>query len=260
MKMQNFIVIGTAKSGTTSLYHYLKQHPQIYMSPLQEPKFFAFEEGEKPNFNGPGDTNANSHVITNLEIYLKLFAERKDEVAIGEISPSYLYCQNVPERIKKILPDVKLIAILRNPVDRAYSNYLHLLASGRETLTSFEKALQVEEERICSNWEYFWHYKSQGFYYKQLKRYFNLFDKKQIEVYLYEDYQFNPLSVLQNIFSFLNVNSSFLPNISEKHNATKVPKSIAIHKFITQPNLVKSLFRPLFPSPLRQKIGGIMHK
>ena len=260
MILPNFLVIGAAKSGTFSLFNYLRQHPQIYMSPAKEPKYFEFNEGEKLCFNGPGDMAANLKVTTDLESYCKLFEGVTDEIAIGECSPSYLYCQGTSERIKNLLPDVKVIAILRNPVERAYSNFLHLLASGREPLNSFEQALKAEQERIKANWEYFWHYKNQGFYYAQLKHYFDIFDRKQIKVYLYEYYQSEPTMFLNDIFTFLDVDSNFVPRIAERYNVAKVPKSIALHNLTARPNPARSLVKTLLPTKWQKKIGRAVNK
>lgn len=260
MTLPNFLVIGAAKTGTSSLYNYLKQHPQIYMSPAKEPKYFAFNEGEKVCFNGPGDMAANLGVTTDIDSYRKLFEGVTDEIAIGECSPSYLYCQGTPKRIKNVLADVKVIAILRNPVERAYSNFLHLFSSGREPLNSFEQALKAEQERIKSNWEYFWHYKNQGFYYKKLKHYFDIFDREQIKVYLYEDYQSEPIMLLKDIFAFLDVDSNFMPNLSKRYHVNKSPKSLTFHSLIARPNLARSLVQTLLPTKWQKKIGRAVKK
>ncbi|MBE9116300.1 sulfotransferase [Lusitaniella coriacea LEGE 07157] len=254
IKLPTFLVIGAAKCGTTALYHYLKQHPQIHMSPVLEPKFFEFADGKMTGFNGPGDRNANSHVTTDLESYSKLFEASENEIAQGESSPSYLYCEGVPERIKETIPDVKIIAILRHPVERAYSNYLHLYASGREPITDFEQALNAEQERMDKDWEYFWHYKRQGFYSKKLKKYFDIFDRDQIKVFLYEDYRANPQAVLKEIFEFINVDETFVPNFEQKHNVTSFAKSRTLVNLMTQPNPIKSIVKPLIPSGIRSKI------
>ncbi len=260
MILPNFLVIGAAKSGTSSLFNYLRQHPQIYMSPVKEPKYFAFNEGEKLCFNGPGDMAEHLEVTTDLESYCQLFAGVTNEIAIGECSPSYLYCQGTAERIKNLLPNVKIIAILRHPVERAYSNFLHLLSAGREPLNSFEQGLEAEPERIKANWEYYWHIKNQGFYYTQLKRYFDLFEKKQIQVYLYEYYQSQPTMFLKDIFTFLDIDSNFVPNISERFNVTKPPKSLAFHNLTTRQNPARSLVKTLIPTNWQNQIEQVLNK
>lgn len=254
MVMPNFLIIGAAKAGTTALYYYLKQHPQIYMSPVKETNFFALE-GEKLNFRGPGDHEAiNSFSITDLESYLLQFQEVSNEIAIGEASPLYLYSPKAPERIKFYIPNAKLIAILRNPVERAYASFLHLIRDGRESFTDFTQALQEEEARIQNNWEHIWHYKQMGFYYNQLKRYYDTFAPGQIKVYLYEDFKTRPVSVLQDIFRFLGVDDTFIPDMSIRPNVSGIPKSKVMHSFLTKPNLIKTILKPFFPARLRQRI------
>lgn len=218
--MPNFLIIGAAKSGTTSLYEYLKQHPQIWMSSVKETNFFALE-GELLKFCGSGDQNyINKFSITKIEDYLKLFQGVENKIAIGEASPLYLYHPMASRRIQHYIPDAKLIVILRNPVDRAYSSFLHLVRDGREPLRNFAQALQEEEVRICNNWEHIWHYQQMGFYYIQLNRYFNTFSRQQIRVYLFEDFITNPVYMLKDIFQFLGVDDSFIPNLSIKHNVS----------------------------------------
>lgn len=232
MIMPNFLIIGAAKAGTTALHHYLKQHPQIYMSPVKETNFFAFE-GEKIDFSGPDDRKLiNRYSVNNLEAYQALFKNALNETAIGEACPSYLYRQKAPERIRHYIPDAKLIAILRNPVERAYSSYLMHVREGREQLTNFAQALREEETRIRNNWGW-GHYVNQGFYYAQLKRYFDLFSRSQIKVYLYEDFRDNVVSLLQDILRFIDVDETFVPDMSIRHNVSGTPKNKVLHTCLT---------------------------
>lgn len=142
MTMPNFLIVGAQKAGTTSLHYYLKQHPQIYMRPRKEPHFF---EGMHWDFYRPGRIML---AVTDLADYQALFEGVTDEKAIGEASASYLYSPKAPTLIKRSIPDARLIAILRNPPDRAYSNFLHCVRGGRESIVDFAEALRVEEERI----------------------------------------------------------------------------------------------------------------
>lgn len=253
MTMPNFLVIGAAKAGTTALYYYLKQHPQIYMSPEKEPKFFALE-GDKLDFRGPGDReNINKSAITDIETYRQLFKGVTNEIAIGEASPLYLYSPKAAERIKKYIPHAKLIAILRNPIERAYSGYIMHVREGRETAKDFAEALQEEETRILNNWGW-GHYVNVGFYHTQLKRYLDLFDREQIRVYLYEDLKTNPISLVQDIFRFLGVDDTFLPDTSLKYNVAGVPKNDALKALIKNLNPVKPAMNFLLPDKLRHYV------
>ena len=251
MTMPNFLIIGAAKAGTTALYHYLQQHPQIYMSPIKEPYFFAFE-GEQINFQGPVDSNKS--YITDIKTYRALFEGVTNEIAIGEASPGYLYSSKATERIQHYIPDAKLIAILRDPIERAYSNFLNLIRQDLEPLPDFVQAMLAEEERINDNWSFRWHYRQRGFYFNQLKRYFELFDQSRIKIYLYEEFQDNSVTVLHDIFEFLDVDKIFVPNMSRKHNVSRVPKNKTLHRFLKQSSPVKSTIKSFLPSSLRQSV------
>ena len=251
--LPNFLIIGAAKAGTTALHEYLKQHPQIYMTPTKETNFFAFE-GEEINFKGIGDEALKEFSITDLETYQAQFDSVTTEKAIGEACPSYLYYPQAAARIKKYIPDVRLIVILRNPVDRAYANFLHTVRDDREPHTDFALALQDEATRIANNWEWFWHYIQAGFYGKQLEQYYKIFPDSQIKVYLYKDLKANAIATLQDIFRWLEVNDTFVPDMALRPNKSGMPKNKFLHQILTKPNPVKTLLKPLFPAKIRQKI------
>src|SRR5215204_1417049 len=227
MTMPNFFLIGAQKAGTTSLYSYLKQHPQIYMSPIKEPFFFDHEidsRGEvvREKFGGP----VTPHVkFADIREYRTLFRGVSGEKAIGEASVLYIYAPGTAERIKRYVPEAKLIALLRNPADRAYSAFLHAVRIGREPLTDFAQALREEDDRIRYNWHYQFHYRNRGLYYAQLKRYFEVFGREKVGVWLYEDLSNDPIGVVQSVLRFLGVNDTFTPDISRKHNPSRIPKS-----------------------------------
>lgn len=256
MVMPNFLIIGAAKAGTTSLYYYLNQHPQIYMSSVKEPRFFALE-GEKLNFQNP-DQGINHTSVTSLDEYCALFNEVTDEMAIGEASPLYLYSTKATERIKHYIPDAKLIAILRDPVQRAFSCYTHLVRENYEKL-SFEQGLKEEEQRIQKNWAHLWHYKHGGYYYKQLKRYFDTFPAEQIKVFLYEELNTDSVAVVQDTLRFLGVDDSFVPDLT-RMNVSGVPKSRLLHTFLNTNNPVRNFLKPLFPKDLRESASRQIKK
>ena len=221
-KKPNFIIIGAMKAATTSIYTYLKQHPDIFMTKVKEPMFFN-------NFNQNTDFKVlgnKSKKVNSLLDYFSMFSSVKNESAIGEASPAYIYNENAPHLIKEHLPDVKIIAILRQPTDRAYSNFLHTKRADRENVNSFEQAIKIEKERISDNWSPLYHYIQKGFYSVQLKRYYNLFPKENIKVYLFEDVVKNPKETLKDIFKFLNVDENIEIDVSKKSNVSGTPKGI----------------------------------
>jgi len=258
MTMPNFLIIGTAKAGTSALYRYMKQHPEIYMPRFKEPRFFALES-EKVTCLGPGDNQRfNRRTFTNINDYLTLFQGVSNEKAVGEASTLYLYNPRTPGRIKYYVPNMRLIAILRDPAERAYSAFLHLVREGWEPLIDFKQALRKEEMRIRGKWEPLWHYKGMGFYYGQLKRYFDIFDQKQIKVYLYEDFKTYPIDTLQNIFHFLGLDETFTPNMSTKPNVSGIPKNKRLHSFLVKPSLIKKLLKPFLPTETRWRLKNIL--
>lgn len=250
MIMPNFLIIGAAKAGTTSLYGYLEQHPQVYMSSIKEPRFFALE-GEKLDFRGPAQS-INHTSVTTLAEYFQLFEEATAQTAIGEASTVYLSHPLAAERIKHYIPDVKLIAVLRDPAERAFSSYLHLVRDGYETL-SFAEALEAEPVRIKENWQPLWYYKERGFYYRQLQKYFEIFKSEQIKIYLYEDLAKNGTEITQDISRFLEIDNNFTPDLTRK-NVSGIPKNRLVQNLLTKKNPLKSVLKPLLPESLRQSV------
>ena len=172
MTMPNFLIIGAMKSGTTALYYYLEQHPEIYMSPVKEPNFFSSQEQE----------NA-ADAVTHIGSYQHLFRGVSGEKAIGEASHSYLYDPRAAAEIRSYIPGAKLIATLRNPIDRAYSHFLYMVRSGTEPLDDFAQALREEEVGIHKE-RTFQDYIGRGLYYDQLERCFGTFPREQVRAYL----------------------------------------------------------------------------
>ena len=256
MAFPNAIVIGAPRSGTTSLYNYLKQHPQVYMSPLKETRFFAYE-GTSVNYRGPTDPQTiNRDTVTELDDFLRLFEGRSDEPVTGEASPIYLYRSQAPKRIHHYIPDAKLIAIFRNPIDRAYSDFLNMVRLGREPLYDFAEALRAEEQRIEQGWGPFYHYRSKGFYFEQVKRYTKLFDREQMKFYLYEDLNRDTDGLMKNIAQFLEIDDTHSLDTTTKHNKSGVPKSKFIHDLITN-RYVSLLFPGNTLGKVRRRLKNI---
>lgn len=251
MSLPNFLIIGAAKAGTSSLHYYLSQHPQIFMPDLKEPKFFALA-GEELNFQNP-DQAINYDSITRLDEYKNLFKDVNGEIAVGEASPIYLYSEKAAHRIRRHIPDAKLIVILRNPIERAFSCYTHLRREGYETL-SFEAALEMEEQRIKNNWAHLWHYKQAGFYSKQLKPYLNLFERNQIKILLFDDLCKDSTALLREIYDFLGAETDFIPDL-EKRNVSGMPKSLLLQKLLFRGNFVRDAFLSIFPRSLYRDVA-----
>jgi len=228
MKLPSFLIIGAQKAGTTSLHAALEHHPDIFMSTPKELYFFDVDE----NYN------------RGTEWYAKFFRDWRDEKVAGESTPDYLWYKPVPERIAEILPNAKLIILLRNPVSRAYSSYWYAYCNGDETL-SFEDALAAESFRATQGRSIHGisSYVERGLYSEQIKRYLNFFDRSQLLFLITEEYKKNPENTLQKATKFLGVqcNPEFLKKAKNiKKNVSRMPRSARLHKLV--PPLLKSFY------------------
>lgn len=218
--LPTFLIVGAAKAGTSSVFHYLKEHPEVHTSNIKET--FYFNNFDFNSINRSGGAYWKKP-ITTLNEYKKLFLSSFPGIrASGEASTSYLpfYLETIP-RIKNTLGDPKIIIILRNPVDRAFSNYLHHKRDGFEQF-SFEQALKLEEQRVKENWWCTYQLRAWGFYYESVKAYIENFSN--VKVSLYDDLKSDPKQFIKNIYRFIGVDSDFKPELQERYNASNFPK------------------------------------
>jgi hypothetical protein len=201
----NFLVVGAAKSGTTWLYYCLKEHPEIYVSIPKELNFFSND----------------SNYYKGYKWYTSYFEKVSSENAIGELSPSYMYPPQVPKRIYEFNPDIKLIFILRNPIDRAYSDYCMNLDHGVFTR-------DIDNEMTTSS-----RIVHQGLYFKQIQEYLKYFPREQLLITFYDDLNIHPELFLKTVYSFLEVDSEYQPDaLGHRENARKpLPKYEIIYNF-----------------------------
>ena len=252
--MPNFLIIGAAKSGTTALYEFLRQHPKVFMSSLKEPNFFAFE-GRIPDYQGPDDpTQFNRDVIHTLHDYRALFNGVNDETAIGEASTRYMDTPGSAERIRRHLPSARLVAILRHPADRAYSEYLMRVRDGVEPPFDFEGALRREPQRIRDHWSWGW-YVQRGCYHRQLRPYFDLFPRNQMRVLLHEDLIEDPFALIRDIFGFLGVDDDFAPVMSRSINVSGVIRNPLLRTLWTKSRGMRRTIRPVLTKSVRQRVS-----
>lgn len=225
MSLQNIFIAGAAKSGTTTLYYLLNQHPHICFPIVKEPNYFnngdLGQDITGPG-RGPGD---RSTVWTNTRKgYETLYRCNSEHRYRLDASVSYLYSTKAACRISEYSTDAKIIIVLRNPVDRAWSHYKHLVRDGRENL-SFKEALKQEEERIVKGWEFSWHLKRMGLYSQQVQRFYEHFDTDQILIFLFEDITNDLEKTINEIASFASL-PAFQYNFKQKKdNVSGVVKS-----------------------------------
>jgi hypothetical protein len=264
MAFPHFLVLGAAKSGTVSLYHYLRQHPNIFMCPVNEPNFFALDGLDLRNhFHGPGDrATLRKHCIQDRAAYEALFTGARPGQKLGESSPLYLYSPHAPHRIQHHAPTARLIVLLRHPVDRAFSNFRHHRIAGIEPLSRFEQALAAEPARLAAGWGPwpFWAYRHVGNYADQLQRYLTLFPPGQLLICFYEQLRDDPQALLQKIFHFIGVSSDFVPDTSIRHNISRRPRIPTLHRLMTRPNPMKKAVKRALPTPFRNVLATMLRR
>ncbi len=271
----NFFLIGTVKGGTTSLHRYLDQHPDIYLSPVKEVNYFSKEDIDEnlfardykhdiaidlPQYFKEGMPHP-VHIahITNEEDYLHLFSKADGQKAIGEMSLSYMLYENAPKRIFEAYPQAKIMAMLRNPAERAFSQYIMNLKQGKILEQDFLKEVTQDDQLQKKGWGSNHQYLMIGKYYEQLKRYFELFPKEQIKIFLFDDYKENPGKVVREMFEFLGVSPEININTSEKANEGGVPKLKKINYFLNQYGII-SWAKNNLPRSWRTPFKKMMYK
>lgn len=258
MTLPNFLIIGAARSGTTALARFLQQHPQVFVCSPKEPHFMAFA-GQRVAFQGPGDDSMMNRVaVTELGDYEKLFAPAGPALAIGEGSVSTLYyCEQSIPNVRRHAPEARFVAILRNPIERAYSSFLYMTSRGFESESDFERALDDEPRRIGAGWHHIWHYTRMGLYASQVGAFQTAFGNSRIKVFLSEDLESQPEQLFSELFQFLEVQADFVPDTRDEVNRSGKPKNRILHrvmKAVSQTRMLKQCVKSLVPAGLRDKI------
>ncbi len=239
--LPNFIVIGAAKAGTTALYWYLKEHPEVFMSPLKETNFFAFGL-DADGGHLYGNPAVHRYPVQSLADYEKLFADAGNEVAIGEASPIYLECPQAAGRIRDVIPQARIICCLRNPADRAYSDYqMYLRSGGRRLDPGTDLTATAAWVHPDSHWMEI------SRYHGQLKRYYDAFPRERIHVFLFDDLRKNPLRVVQDLYRFLGVDPTFAPDFETPHNVGGMPGNMMLERLMTSAGVARTI-KPWIPT------------
>jgi hypothetical protein len=219
----NFFIIGAARCGTTSLFSYLRQHPQVFMPEHKEPFTMAFKNGnfinDDPKSFPYQKTYRELLGISDYDKYLELFQKATHEKAIGEASTMYIHSLYACENIKQLYPNAKLIVSLRNPVDQIHSSYYFALRK----IKGIERGNDIEtlENLIRNQNEEFFQHFDAAFYCKHLKPYYDKFPKKNIHVILFEDFVKNTKSVLKGVFQYLEIDAGFEPEIKVQNRGAQ---------------------------------------
>jgi sulfotransferase family protein len=227
MPLPDFFLVGAPKAGTTALHAALAQHPQLYLSPVKEPKFYLCD-GRPPSrsrHRGPGDAHSAREWIWRRSAYEALFDAAPAGALRGESTPFYLYDRSAQARIQADIPNAKLIVVIRDPVDRAYSNWMHLRSDGLEPIDDFAAAWAAEDARVAAGWAPFWHYRRLGLYGEQLRDLLDRFGAEQVHVLRYRDLVETPVESLDAVCSFLGVSTGVIAGAERANSHPYVPAS-----------------------------------
>jgi hypothetical protein len=250
-RLPSFLIIGAAKSGTTSIASFLAEQPDVFL-PNEELRFFGFEE-IRSHSKGPTEEKTLRETVKTLEEYKGVFAGAQQGLILGERSNHYLYSVEAPARIHDLLPEVRLIAILRNPAERAFSQFLMTRRYGSEPEPDFGRALALEDERVDAGWGYTFQYARRGLYGEQLARYRALFSANQIKVLLFEDLVRDPLGVATDLARFVGSVGTVVPDFTPR-NPTIVPRSPWLRRFLDEPRVTKEVVAKLVPEAARERV------
>lgn len=207
------LIMGAPKAGTSALHAALAQHPQIYASPVKEPKYYMCWDAPPPAYRGPGDAHSNQEWIWRRADYEALFRDASEDAVRLESTPFYLYLRGARRRIAEELPEAKLIIIVRDPIDRAYSNWMHLWVDGLEPISDFVAAWHAEDSRVVAGWAPFWHYRRLGRYGEQLADLLSRVERERVFVLRYWQLVSQPSQTLSRVARFLGIDEDQVTTI-----------------------------------------------
>jgi Sulfotransferase domain len=231
-RVPNMFIIGAPKCGTTSMYQYLKGHPQIFLPDYKEPSYFAadFAAGSLGNVFAYG---------LHEKQYYDLFADAGDAKVVGEGSTHYLYSADAPRLIRGVSPDAKIVVMLRNPVDMMHSLHAQRVASEFEDLRDFEEALRADDERRQGPLVFpippgveFVAYRDKAMYGSHLKRWFDTFGRDHVHVTIFEEMLDRPGTEFQSLLEFLEVDPTYRPSSFAVHNPARAPRSVLLRRLL----------------------------
>jgi hypothetical protein len=237
--LPNFIVIGAAKAGTTSLHWYLAEHPAVFMTTVKDPAYFAYGLDAEGRLLW-GNPDLHQFPIKSLREYERLFAEAGNATAIGEASTTYLECPQSAGRIRELIPAARILCSLRHPVDRAYSDYLMYLRGHGQR---FDPARDLTATAAWAQPDSHW--MRVGRYHEQLSRYFEAFPGEQICVLLFDDLRRNSQKFVRDTYQFLDIDPAFVPDLETPHMAGGLPASLMLEGLFARG--ARSALKPWVP-------------
>jgi Sulfotransferase domain len=256
--LPDFFIAGVPKAGTTALHTALARHPELYMSAVKEPKFFL-TDGPPLAAGGPGDAKTYREHIWRRSDYEALFEHAPAGALRGESTPFYLYDRPALRRIKDLIPAARLVVVLRDPIERAHSNWTHLWSAGLEPAPDLLSACDLEPRRIASGWADFWHYTALGRYGEQLQHLYTLFPPGQVLVFRYRTLVEDPVHALDQVCEFLGVRTGLLGELP-RENVTAHPDATIRHRAMSVAARAGSAVSSALPGQLGSALTDLMER
>ena len=255
MPLPDFLIAGVPKAGTTALHAALVRHPELFLPAVKEPKFFL-SDGPPPAAGGPGDVQTYQEHVWRRADYEALFASAPPGTRLGEATPFYLHDPRAHERIAALIPAARLIVLLRDPVDRAHSNWTHLWNAGLEPEADFLAACRAEPARRAAGWAPFWHYIDLGRYGRQLQHLYRHVPREQVLLLRYRDLKDAPAAALDRVCAFLGVTTGMLTVIPRENVNRHVVEHNAVNRVLRGMLRAGGAVGHRFPVPLRLAARG----
>jgi hypothetical protein len=249
-KWPDFIIIGAPKAGTTAFYRALGRHPEIFTPSLKEPGFFGYS-GQAVSWPCPGGRQKARELVRCEQKYSRLFAECTPDARAGEASMNYFLEAAAPINVGKYAPEAKLIAILRNPVERAYSQWQHMRMRGWEPLENFDQALAAEEDRMKKGWRPAWAYAANSRYGTNLERWLSIAPKENLLILFYEDWCAEPQTVLRRACQHTGVRETAALKVTRDNVTSVSPRWIWLHRQLTFASTPRKIAQSLLPLWIR---------
>ncbi|NND77506.1 MAG: sulfotransferase [Flavobacteriales bacterium] len=273
-KSPNFFVVGVVKGGTTSLYQYLSQHPDVFLTPIKETNHFSDKDMDHEHFDNQYELDSRLDIkkylakkeretvhiahVRERSDYMKLFQNVGNERARGEVCNSYMLCPCSASQIYEAFPDSKIIVMLREPARRMYSQYLMNIREAKVLGRSFREEIEHDNNKNRKGWGVSHNYFELGNYASQIKRYIELFGKENVMVCLFEDFIKDPEKEMKRIFKFLDVSEDVKLD-TQVFNVARKPRSKYLNYFLSRTGILK-LARSIVPKAKRGKYKQMLSK
>lgn len=262
-RLPNFVVVGAPKCGTTSLYHYLRQHPDVFLPERKELHYFSWPYMSRFTA-GPGDAYQLTTLCKTEEEYAAYYTPAGSQAAVGDVSPSYFYYADLPgsdlcARMKGLLGDVRILLMIRDPVQKAFSQYMHLVRDARETL-DFGRALDAEPERTRQGYSAIWRYAESSLFTRRTQTFLDAFGRERVKPVFFSDFSARPQESMRDIFAFLGVDPGVEVKVDATYNRSGMPRSRLVAGLFNKSNPLVSLARRMLPLAVTTRVRDALQR